>query len=295
MLQRLSFRSPPSIFLAVQALLAPALAQDDKLSKQELDQLLAPIALHPDDLLTNVLMASTYPLDVVQAARWRKEPATPSSRRRADESARSQGLGPEHQGAGAVSKRAAEHERQARLDAEARRRLPRAAGRGDGSDPVPASEGRPGRQPQKQQAAEGLEENPATMAIPSTSSSRPSRMSSTCRTISRPSSLRAVVVRRLSALTIGPIPAPHYVNGYWWGAGIAIAGGIWGWNHFDWHRHNIDIDVNKWNNINVRDRNQDHGWQMASTSARSPGTGPLQEQGRSRQVREGRLVRAPSG
>src|SRR6476620_12467906 len=44
------------------------------LSKQELDQLLAPIALYPDDLRTNVLMASTYPLDVVQAARWRKEP-----------------------------------------------------------------------------------------------------------------------------------------------------------------------------------------------------------------------------
>ena len=54
---------------------APVLAQDGKLKKEELDQLLAPIALYPDDLLTNVLMASTYPLDVVQAARWRKEPA----------------------------------------------------------------------------------------------------------------------------------------------------------------------------------------------------------------------------
>src|SRR6476620_3925043 len=44
------------------------------LSKQELDQLLAPIALYPDDLLSNVLMASTYPLDVVEAQRWRREP-----------------------------------------------------------------------------------------------------------------------------------------------------------------------------------------------------------------------------
>jgi hypothetical protein len=32
--------------------------------------MLAPIALYPDDLLADVLMAATYPLDVVEAARW---------------------------------------------------------------------------------------------------------------------------------------------------------------------------------------------------------------------------------
>ena len=37
---------------------------------RELDQMLAPIALYPDSLLTQILMASTYPLEVVQAARW---------------------------------------------------------------------------------------------------------------------------------------------------------------------------------------------------------------------------------
>ena len=36
----------------------------------ELDQLVAPIALYPDTLLSEVLMASTYPLEVVQAERW---------------------------------------------------------------------------------------------------------------------------------------------------------------------------------------------------------------------------------
>lgn len=41
-------------------------------SQQELDQLLAPIALYPDALLAQVLMASTYPLEVVSAARWSK-------------------------------------------------------------------------------------------------------------------------------------------------------------------------------------------------------------------------------
>ena len=42
------------------------------LSPEELDQLLAPIALYPDALLSQVLMAATYPLEVVEAARWSK-------------------------------------------------------------------------------------------------------------------------------------------------------------------------------------------------------------------------------
>lgn len=40
---------------------------------QQLDQLLAPIALYPDPLLAQVLMASTYPLEVVEAARWMQQ------------------------------------------------------------------------------------------------------------------------------------------------------------------------------------------------------------------------------
>jgi hypothetical protein len=42
------------------------------LKQEELDQLLAPIALYPDQLLTQLLMASTYPLEIVQADRWVK-------------------------------------------------------------------------------------------------------------------------------------------------------------------------------------------------------------------------------
>jgi hypothetical protein len=40
------------------------------LKPAELDALVAPIALYPDPLLANVLMASTYPLEVVRAERW---------------------------------------------------------------------------------------------------------------------------------------------------------------------------------------------------------------------------------
>ena len=49
-------------------------AQQARLSDAALDQLLAPIALYPDPLLGQILMASTYPLEVVQAARWVREP-----------------------------------------------------------------------------------------------------------------------------------------------------------------------------------------------------------------------------
>ena len=40
--------------------------------QEELDQILAPIALYPDSLLAQILMASTYPIEVVQADRWVK-------------------------------------------------------------------------------------------------------------------------------------------------------------------------------------------------------------------------------
>jgi Protein of unknown function (DUF3300) len=40
----------------------------------QLDQMLAPIALYPDQLLTQILMAATYPLEVVEADRWVRQP-----------------------------------------------------------------------------------------------------------------------------------------------------------------------------------------------------------------------------
>src|SRR6476660_6651401 len=46
---------------------APA---QDLLQPGQIDALVSPIALYSDTLLAEVLMASTYPLEVVQAARW---------------------------------------------------------------------------------------------------------------------------------------------------------------------------------------------------------------------------------
>src|SRR3977135_2970070 len=43
------------------------------LKPEQLEALVAPIALYPDALLANMLAAATYPLEVVEADRWVKE------------------------------------------------------------------------------------------------------------------------------------------------------------------------------------------------------------------------------
>jgi len=58
-------------FLAVLLTASAASAQNrPAFTPEELDQMLAPIALYPDPLLSQILMAATYPFEVVQAARW---------------------------------------------------------------------------------------------------------------------------------------------------------------------------------------------------------------------------------
>lgn len=48
-------------------------AASESFTKEQLAQMLAPIALYPDALLSQVLMASTYPLEVIEADRWVKK------------------------------------------------------------------------------------------------------------------------------------------------------------------------------------------------------------------------------
>ena len=72
-------RSVAMLLALMLALLVPqggAFAQDrPAFSQAQLEQMLAPIALYPDPLLSQILMASTYPLEVVEAARWSRSHA----------------------------------------------------------------------------------------------------------------------------------------------------------------------------------------------------------------------------
>ena len=51
---------------------APAASKTPPFKKEELEAIVAPIALYPDALLAQIFMASTYPLEIVEAARWSK-------------------------------------------------------------------------------------------------------------------------------------------------------------------------------------------------------------------------------
>ena len=63
------------LLMLVIAMPTQVFAQDSApvFRQEELDQILAPIALYPDPLLAQILMAATYPLEIVLADRWFKE------------------------------------------------------------------------------------------------------------------------------------------------------------------------------------------------------------------------------
>jgi len=58
------------VLLGIFSQTVPAAEANQTFTQQELDQMLAPIALYPDPLLSQLLMAATYPLEIVEAARW---------------------------------------------------------------------------------------------------------------------------------------------------------------------------------------------------------------------------------
>jgi len=65
------------VFLAAPPLLIAQQSEGTAVFKpEELEQILAPIALYPDSLVAQILMASTYPLEVVQADRFAKQNAS---------------------------------------------------------------------------------------------------------------------------------------------------------------------------------------------------------------------------
>ena len=64
--------------------LAALPAEEGLLSDDALDDLVAPVALYPDSLLTQVLVAATYPLDVMKADRFLDDNADLPDQERAD-------------------------------------------------------------------------------------------------------------------------------------------------------------------------------------------------------------------
>jgi hypothetical protein len=244
------------ILLAVVAA-APARAAEEKFSKQQLDQMLAPIALYPDDLLSNVLMAATYPLDVVEAQRWRAEPE--NAKREGDalaDALKDKDWDPS-------IKALVQFPDVLKMMSD---QLDWTQNLGDAF---------------VAQQSEVMDE---VQLLRSKADSSGHLKSNTQQTVTRqddayviePANPEIIYVPEYEpAVVYGswwyPDYPPYYwgypgaafVNGYFWGAGgVAIAGGIWGWNHWDWRHRDIRVDVNKWNRINVnRNRITSNRWQ----------------------------------
>ncbi len=75
----------PAVDSAADLAVDPGVAADEALfDDDELDALVAPVALYPDSLLTQVMVAATYPLDVVKADRLIGDGADQTAEARAD-------------------------------------------------------------------------------------------------------------------------------------------------------------------------------------------------------------------
>ena len=239
-----------SMLLAI-TLAAPVRAQDAVFSNEQLDQLLAPIALYPDSLLSQVLMASTYPADVAQAVQWSKA----NSSQKGDAAVKaveSKGWDP------AVASLVAFPQALAMMGekpdwvqsvGDAFLAQPEAVM--DSVQRLRLSAQKAGNLKTSEQQKVIVEQAPQTQ-----------------QTIIKiePANPQVIYVPAYNPTVVyGAWPYPSYPPYYWptpgyafgsalvsgiaFGTGIAITNAIWG--GFNWGRRDVDINVNRYNNINV--------------------------------------------
>ncbi|MFK0310846.1 DUF3300 domain-containing protein [Pseudomonas sp. NPDC090233] len=240
-------------------------------NQEQLDQMLAPIALYPDALLAQVLMAATYPGEVGEAVAWSK-------------------ANPKAQGDDAV-KQVAKQPWDPSVQALVA--FPQVLVV-LGQDPVWVQRlgdaflaqpddvmGAVQRLRQQAKAAGNLQsnqyQNVTVQAAPAAPASSAAAPASTI--IIQPADPQVVYVPTYNPTTSygtwaypasPPVyypPSPLYyagsalVAGLAFGTGVAIVNSLWG--DCDWGLNDIDIDVNRYNNINVNNRigNNQNTWQ----------------------------------
>lgn len=213
-------------------------------SAQEVDAMVAPIALYPDALLSQVLMAATYPLEIVQAARWSKSTGNAGGDA-ALSKVSDQTWDPSVQSLVAFPKLLTMMSDQ--LDWTQKLGDAFLAQQGDVMDSIQ-------RLRQQAQKAGNLSSN--TQQNVSTQGQT---------IIIEPAQPNVIYVPAYNPTVVyGAWPYPSYppvyypgvmswypgqalVNGLMWGAGIAAAGAIFG--GFNWNNRDVNINVNNFNRI----------------------------------------------
>ncbi|HYM03778.1 MAG TPA: DUF3300 domain-containing protein [Stellaceae bacterium] len=231
----------------------------------QLDQLLAPIALYPDPLLAQILMAATYPLEVVMAARWVQDPN--NARLRGDQM--DAALQPQDWDPSVKSLVPFPQILQmmnSKLD------WTQALGNAflAQQDDVMASVQRLRAQARAAGSLQSTPQEVVSMQGPTI--------------VIEPANPEVVYVPYYNpTLVYGswgypdypPVyfpPPPNYGYvagpGIYFGVGFGIIGALWGWDRWDWDRHEIHIDSDRYNRINTyaiahdnRPRYSENTWQ----------------------------------
>ncbi len=212
--------------------------------KEELQQLLAPVALYPDQLLAQVLMASTYPLQVVQAARWQKD----NSKLKGD--ALDKALAGKDWDPSVKSLIPFPQVLQMMND-----RLEWTQKLGDAFL---------GQQSEVMAQVQYLRQK-AQQAGTLKSNKQQTVSTSDNIIVIAPANPQVVYVPVYNTTVVYgtwwyPAYPPYYyppptgaafAAGVFWGAAIPASAHYWGWGNCDWHHGDINIDVDRFNNINI--------------------------------------------
>jgi hypothetical protein len=227
--------------LALQAENATSLVQPPS----QLDQMLAPIALYPDPLVAQILMASTYPLEVVDASRWLKDPVNAALRGDRLTAAL------ERQGWDASVKSLVPFPQVVemmdyRLDWTQNLGNAFLAQQGDVMDSVQ-------RLRHRAQAAKHLATTPQEVVSSQGSSILIEPADS--RMLYVPAYNPAIVYGYWPypgqpPVVFAPWPGTVLVGGFAFGAGFAVLAPFWGWGGTDWGHRNIHVDVARYAGIN---------------------------------------------
>jgi hypothetical protein len=223
-------------------------------TQAELEQILAPIALYPDDLLTQVLAASTYPLEVVMASRWTEQPGHKDLNGDAliraldtqdwDPSVKSLVPFP------SVLKTMSDQ-----LDWTQRLGDAFLAQEAAVLAAVQALRARA-------QAAGSLQTNPQQIVTQEASAIiiQPAQPSTVYVPAYNPTVVYGAWPYPAYPPAYYPPPPGYYVGsalltGLAFGAGIAITGALWGWGRPNWSAGSVNVNVNRFNSINVNSVN----------------------------------------
>ena len=251
-------------------------AQDPVFSQEQLEQMLAPIALYPDPLLAQVLMASTYPGEIAEAVTWSKahpqakgddavkqvasEPWDPSVQALVAFPQVLATLGQDPVWVQRLGDAFLAQPDDVMASVQNLRRQAQAAGnlQSNQYQNVKVEVATPASAPTSAQEAAPAASSPSTIII------QPADPQVVYVPTYNPTTTYGTWPYPASPPTYYPPPPAYYpgsalVAGLAFGTGVAIVASLWG--DCDWGHNDIDIDVNRYNNINANNRISSNKWQ----------------------------------